>query len=178
MNLIFCHVICWMMKSATTSFSKVWEREGAKQRRNPGVGKEQKDSWCWAGGSHCGAPTSTIPGKTKNLELLCVFVVDVCSTRDFSIYIPGEIFLLGQQEPPQTLWKQEMYCNAQKLVTFNQWEIQHSNTLNMEEQQKCSKKKKVWNVRILHLKLSTHKENRTSVLFVFLFYKENTQKPL
>lgn len=46
----------------------------------------------------------------------------------------------------------------------------------MEEQQKCSKKN-VWNVRILHLKLSTHKENRTSVLFVFLFYKENTQKP-
>lgn len=37
--------------------------------------------------------------------------------------------------------------------------------------------KKVWNVGILHLKLSTHKENRTSVLFVFLFYKENTQKP-
>lgn len=49
-------------------------------------------------------------------------------------------------------------------------------SLNMEEQQKRSKK--VWNVRILHLKLFTHKENRTSVLFVFLFYKENTQKPL
>lgn len=73
--------------------------------------------------------------------------------------------------------KQEKHCDAQKLVRFNQWEIQYSNTLNMEEQQKRSKKK-VWNVGILHLKLSTHKENRTSVLFVFLFYKENTQKPL
>lgn len=49
-------------------------------------------------------------------------------------------------------------------------------SLNMEEQQRYSKK--VWNVRILHLKLFTHKKNRTSVLLVFLFYKENTQKPL
>lgn len=41
--------------------------------------------------------------------------------------------------------------------------------------------KTAWNVRILHLQLLTHKKkatNRTSVLLVFLFYKENTQKPL
>lgn len=50
-------------------------------------------------------------------------------------------------------------------------------SLNVEDQQK----KMVWNVRILHLQLLTHKKettNRTSVLLVFLFYKENTQKPL
>lgn len=31
-----------------------WSREGAEI------------PWCWAGGSHCGAPTNTIPGKSKN----------------------------------------------------------------------------------------------------------------
>lgn len=141
-----------------------WSREGAKI------------PWCWAGGSHRGAPTSTIPGKTKNLELLCVFVIDKCSTKDLHIF-SWRNFLSCQQEPPQTLWKQEMYCNAQKLVTFNQWEIQHSNTLNMEEQWKHSKKRSGMSESCTS---SFPRIKKTEQMFCLFFYfiKKTHKNPL
>lgn len=57
-----------------------------KEQRFPGVGLGQL-SW----GSHQHNSRENIPGKIKNLELACVFVLDMCST---STYFPGETFFL------------------------------------------------------------------------------------
>lgn len=152
-------------------------RKGScREEEEPWRGEGAEIPWCWAGGNHCGAPTSTIPGKTKNSKLLCGFVVDMCSTRDFHIF-SWRNFPSCQQEPLQTLWKQEIYCKAQKLIRFNQWEIQHSNTLNMEEQQKRSKKRSGMSESCTSSSPRIKKTEQVFCLF-FYFIKKTHKNPL
>lgn len=163
------------MTSGITKFSKVWKREAAEQRRNPGVGKEQRLPGVGLGAAIVGLPPAQFQGKLR-IELLCVFVVDMCSTRYFHIF-SWRNCLSCQQEPPQTLWKQEMYCNAQKLVMFNQWEIQHSNTLNMEEQRKRSKKRSGMSESCTSSFPRIKKTEQVFCLF-FYFIKKTHKNPL
>lgn len=157
-----------------TKFSTVWERETAK-RRNPGVGKEQRFPGVGLEAAVVELPQAQFQGKVR-IESCCVFVVDMCSTRDFHVS-SWRNFPSCQREPPPTLWKQEINCKAQKLVRFNQWEIQHSNTLNMEEQQKHSKKRSGMSESCTSSFPRIKKTEQVFCLF-FYFIKKTHKNPL
>lgn len=64
-NLILCHIFCWMMKSGITKLSQEWEREAAEQRRNPGVGKEWRFPGVGLRAAVVGLPAAQFQGKLR-----------------------------------------------------------------------------------------------------------------